>query len=58
MTVYELYRKAPQSFVFIRDKDGRVTEYCGERLERGEIKTVLATSYPMFKHVLEVTLED
>ena len=56
MTIQDLYNHAPQSFVFIRDKNGRVTEYRGGTLLDKEIRTVKATSYPMFKSVLEVTL--
>ena len=56
MTIKDLYDHAPQSFVFVRDENGRVEEYRGGTLLDKEIRTIKATSYPMFKSVLEVTL--
>ena len=67
MTLKELWLLAPQAFVFIveRDEDfnkissleytgpyGITKEYGGRRVTR-----LLPTSYPMYKHVLEVELE-
>lgn len=57
MTLYELWMTAPQCFVFIRFSDGSVHEYIGGKLYAGSIvKSVYATDYPMYKHVLEVTI--
>lgn len=59
MTLGELRRVSPQCFIFIRHMDGSVEEYTGSRaLADMSVGSVLATEYPMFKHVLEVTLYD
>ena len=53
--------RSPQSFIFIRNEDGSVTEYKGHRLSVedsiGEVTHVLATKYPMYDSVLEVTMK-
>ena len=60
-TIQELWRVSPQSFIFIRNEDGSVTEYKGHRLSVkdsvGEVVSVKATRYPMFDSVLEVTMK-
>ena len=55
MTIKELAKVSPQCFIFIRTEEG-VKEYKWGDSETGalEITNVLATSYPMFKNVLEV----
>lgn len=56
MTIKELAKVSPQCFIFIRNNDGSVEEYHWPDSRAGglEIKNVLATSYPMYKNVLEV----
>ena len=57
MTLYELWMHAPECFVFIREGGG-VREYIGGKVKADQlVKTVKATSYPNYRHVLEVTLE-
>ena len=57
MTLYELWRVAPTSFVFIRQKNGELKEYVGGKANRDEeVLRVKGTAYPMYKNVLEVTL--
>lgn len=61
MTLHELWRVSPQSFIFIRNADGSVEEYHGhplatDKLASSKVANVFATSYPMFKSVLEVRL--
>lgn len=57
MTLRELWLVSPQCFIFIRRGESCVEEYKGGREESdAQIERVLATSYPMFKNVLEVTL--
>lgn len=63
MTLKELWFLSPQAFTFIveRDEDfNKISsrEYVGGR-EDGDRRVVrlLPTSYPMYKHVLEVELE-
>ena len=57
----ELWRVSPQSFIFIKNEDGSVTEYKGHRISAtdsvGEVIKVEAKSYPMFRSVLEVTMK-
>lgn len=56
MTLYDLWFHAPQCFVFVRKPDGTVQEYTGAQYGKEfKVDNILATSYPMFKHVLEVT---
>lgn len=61
LTIQQLWIASPQSFIFIKNKDGSVTEYKGRRLSvkdaKGEVLTVKATKYPMFDSVLEVTMK-
>lgn len=58
MRLGELWNVSPQCFIFIRNKN-QVFEYTGEsRYKSSVVTTVLATSSPMYEHVLEVTLED
>ena len=57
MTLHELWRVSPQCFVFVRQKNGVLEEYGGKKkYADAVVESVLATSYPMFKNVLEVTL--
>lgn len=57
MTLKELYTAIPQSFVFVRDADNHVKEYCGGADDSGEeVWEVKATSYPMYESVIEVRL--
>ena len=57
MTLYEIWFVSPQSFTFVKYRDGRVEEYTGSgALDNREVANVRATSYPMFRSVLEVTL--
>lgn len=56
MSIYELYRRSPRSFIFIRHKDGSLTEYHGGRIADPEIYDIEAKSYPMYKSVLEIKL--
>lgn len=59
MMLYELWLHAPRCFVFVRNEQGHVEEYIGGAKWRdAEVRSVLATDYPMFKHVLEVVLEN
>ena len=58
MVLFDLWKCAAQSHIFIRHKSGTVEEYIGTKSEAGaRIKSVKATSYPMFKSVIEVELE-
>lgn len=61
ITIQELWRVSPQSFIFIKNEDGSVTEFKGSRLSVedsvGEIVNVKATKYPMYDSVLEVTMK-
>lgn len=61
LTIQELWRVSPQSFIFIRNRDGSVTEYKGHRLSAtdsvGEVIKVEAKKYPMYDSVLEVTMK-
>ena len=61
MTLHELWRGSPQSFIYIRKADGSVEEYHGHPLGTDEqasskVVDVKATSYPMFKSVIEVKI--
>jgi hypothetical protein len=56
MTVGELFRVSPQCWVFIRCEDGTVRQ-CTPADSNKVVRSVLATNYPMYKHVLEVVLE-
>lgn len=61
ITIQDLWRISPQSFIFIKNEDGTVTEFKGNRLSTedsvGEVVNVEAKSYPMYKSVLEVTMK-
>ena len=58
MTLYELYQHAPLCFIFVRGENGKLREYKGAAAGKNRtVATILATDYPMFKHVLEVTLD-
>ena len=56
MTVKELAKVSPQCFIFIRNDDGSVEEYHWPDNKIGvfKVKDILATSYPMYKNVLEI----
>lgn len=61
MTLYELWKVTPRSFIFIRNTDGSAEEYNGDprgtdELGKSVIVDIVATSYPMFKSVLEVKI--
>ena len=59
MTLKDLWRISPQNFIFIRNADGKVTEYAGGKDNADRIvKDILCTSYPNYRHVLEVKIED
>lgn len=60
MTVKELWKVSPKSFVFIKnERTGKVKEYKGEKYgETLEIEIVTVTSYPMYKNVLEITVKN
>ena len=58
MTVRELWDVSPKCHVFIRVKGGGTREYIGVGSDGDAVVgEVLATRYPMYGHVLEVTLE-
>lgn len=62
MTLHDLWKVSPQSAIFINfTKHHNREEYNGS-LTTGwglfEVDSVKATSYPMFRSVLEVTLKD
>ena len=63
MTVHDLYMVSPQAFIFIvtRGGDFKVTsrkEYLGGDRDGGlVVGRVLPTSYPMYRHVLEVEIK-
>ena len=60
MTLHELWQISPESFVFIEDthKSETVTEYHGEKYGmRCTVVSVKATSYPMYKSVLQVKIK-
>ena len=61
LLIQDLWLRAPQSFIFIKNEDGTVTEYKGHRLSVedsiGEVTNVVATKYPMYDSVLEVTMK-
>ena len=58
MTLHELWAVSPKCFVFFRKKNGVLKEYAGGKKNADAVvKEILSTSYPMFKNVLEVTLE-
>lgn len=59
MTVKDLWKVSPQSFVFIKDeRTEKVKEYKGEKYgETLEIERVTPTSYPMYQKVLEVIVK-
>ncbi len=57
MTVRELWDTAPQAHIMVRHKDNRVEEYLGSGKTGGKKVThILPTEYPMYKHVLEITI--
>lgn len=60
LTIHDLWLRSPQSFIFIKNEDGSVTEYKGHRLSVkdsvGEVANVVAKKYPMYDSVLEVTM--
>ena len=59
MTVRDVWKVAPQSFVFIRGRDGRVKEYCGSGdLGDREVDRMKAVKYPMYDSVIEIVLKD
>ena len=59
MTLFDLYTVSPQSFVFVRCNSGRLVEYNGGAHGKFvTLKTVKATEYPMYKSVLECTVDD
>lgn len=59
MTLHELWRVSPQCFVFVRQKNGQLKEYAGGKKNADSVvKSILATSYPMFKNTIEVELVD
>ena len=59
MTVGELSKMTTLSWIMIRTQDGKVHDYEGSGDEKNrEIATIEAKRYPMFDHVLEVTLRE
>lgn len=59
MTVHEIWKVNPQGHTFIRrGEDDRVIEYTGNGdYKEGAVLRVKATSYPMYKSVIEITLK-
>ena len=58
MTLRQLWNISPESFVFVKYASGTVCEYHGgKEFGKEKVATVKGTSYPMYKSVLEVTLE-
>lgn len=58
MKLKELWMVSPQSFIFVRNEDGRVIEYKGTKdLASRTVEKATATSYPMYKSVIEVELK-
>ena len=58
MTLYDLWQISPQSHVFIEKADKTVVQYHGEKYGLMlEIESVKATSYPMYKSVLQVQIK-
>ena len=59
MTLKELWDISPRCFVFVRQNDGSVKQYTGQKSGASALITdVCATKYPMYDHVLEVKLEE
>ena len=57
MTLYELWKVAPQSHVFVRQENGALVGYRGsDGWADIEVASVVATEYPMYRSVLEVRL--
>lgn len=59
MSIYELWMVSPQSHIFIKGDDGKVMEYNGG-LDNSdmEVDRIVATSYPMYRSVIEVTVKE
>ena len=64
MTVKDLWKVSPQSFIFVRKPDGNLDEIVSgpkgpqaEYRDR-EILSVLGTRYPSYSHVLEITVKE
>lgn len=60
ITVHDLWLHSPQSFVFVRTRDGHVREYVNETpdLRDKVVENIKATSYSMYKSVLEVRVKE
>lgn len=59
MTVNEVYNTTAESFVFIKDKDGLLKEYCGQKELAGlKVVKITATRYPMYNSVLELQVKE
>ena len=57
MKLRDLWKVTSDSFIFIKNEDGTVTEYEGTRdMQDRVVSHITATSYPMYDKVLEVTL--
>ena len=60
MTLHELWQISPESHVFVEEHENpeSVTEYHGEKYGmRCKVESVKATSYPMYKSVLQVKIK-
>lgn len=58
MTLIDLWNCTSDTFIFIRTNDS-LYEYCGsQEMAHKKILNMKGTSYPMYKNVIEVTLED
>lgn len=58
MTLYDLWSVCPCSHVFINNVDGVPVEYTGSgKYSYWYVVDVYATSYPMYKSVLSVTIK-
>ena len=58
MTLKQIWEVSPQSFIYVRE-GGKVVEYNGDsEMGRRTIANMKATSYPMFKSVIEVELDE
>ena len=62
ISLFDLWWVSPQCFTFIKEKDGKAVDY-PECEYKGApwgkeyvVYDVIATSYPMYKHVLEVKI--
>lgn len=56
MSVIDLWRVCPQSHVFIRVGDEVVEYRGGAAYSQCRVVNVFATSYPMYKSVIEVSI--